>query len=116
MKRQFPRIASLSALAVGVMLGGAGRAAAQNNSLYATEQQRAAITPADHLHARRSRGSMTQPQPRAFDPGRHSWTYQTPVDVKKIAQLNDIVKVTVSVKSSMTSQGKIDRKKQGFSD
>ena len=40
MKRHFPRIASLSALAVGVMLGGAGRAAAQNNSLYAAEQQR----------------------------------------------------------------------------
>ncbi len=45
-----------------------------------------------------------------------SWTYQAPVDVKKIAQLHDIVKVTVKVTASMTSQGKIDRSKQGFGD
>ena len=44
-----------------------------------------------------------------------SWTYQAPAE-PKIAQLNDIVKVTVSVKSQMTSQGKIDRKKQGHGD
>ena len=31
---------------------------------------------------------------------------------QKIVQLNDIVKVTVSVKSPMTSQGTIDRKKR----
>ena len=51
MKRHFPRIASLSALAVAVMLGGAGRAAAQNNSLYAAEQQRAAMAPAETSRA-----------------------------------------------------------------
>ena len=44
-----------------------------------------------------------------------SWTYQAPAE-PKIAQLNDIVKVTVSVKSQMTSQGTIDRKKLGHGD
>ena len=41
-----------------------------------------------------------------------SWTYQSPAE-PKIVKLNDIVKVTVSVKSSMASLGKIDRKKTG---
>jgi flagellar L-ring protein precursor FlgH len=45
-----------------------------------------------------------------------SWTFQSPTDTVKKAQLNDIVKVTVSVKSQMTSQGKIDRSKTGFGD
>ena len=45
-----------------------------------------------------------------------SWTYQAPTDARKTAQINDIVKVTVSVKSQMTSQGTIDRKKLGHGD
>ena len=91
MKLHITRIVSLWALAMGVMLGGGiGRVAAQNNSLYGAQQQRAPMTLAEA-----------------------SWTYQTPAE-PKTANINDIVKVTVSVKSSMTSEGKIDRKKQGY--
>jgi flagellar L-ring protein precursor FlgH len=121
MKRRFPWIASWSALAVGVMLG-ANRAAAQNNSLYAAEQQRAAAAPAETAHeaatpAETPHVSTLPTEARTpMTLAEASWTYQAPVDVKKVAQLNDIVKVTVAVKSSMTSQGKIDRSKQGFGD
>jgi flagellar L-ring protein precursor FlgH len=90
MKPHVPQIAGWSALALGVMFG--GRAAAQNNSLYAAQEQRVAMTLADT-----------------------SWTYQAPAEAK-LARLNDIVKVTVSVKSQMTSQGTIDRKKLGHGD
>jgi len=90
MKPHVPQIAGWSALALGVMFG--GRAAAQNNSLYAAQEQRGAMTLADT-----------------------SWTYQAPAEAK-LARLNDIVKVTVSVKSQMTSQGTIDRKKLGHGD
>jgi flagellar L-ring protein FlgH len=102
-RRHSLRIASFSALAIGVMLVSAGHVAAQNNSLFAIEQQRVATPPVDP-----SRVPLTLADA--------SWTYQAPVDVKKLAQLNDIVKVTVSVKSAMTSKGKIDRKKQGYGD
>ncbi len=44
-----------------------------------------------------------------------SWTFQSPAD-RKTYEVNDIVKVTVSVKSQMTSSGQIDRKKTGYSD
>ena len=101
MKRHFPALASLPVLAVAVMLGG-GRAAAQNNSLYSAEQQRAPASPAET-----SRIPMTLAEA--------SWTYQAPAE-PKVARLNDIVKVTVSVKSQMTSQGSIDRKKLGHGD
>ncbi len=133
MKRHFSRIASLSALAVGVMLGGAGRATAQNNSLFAAEQQRAATLPVETsrgttLPAQTSRGhapladaSRVSTTPADTSPAGTtladaSWTYWTPTDCKKVVQLNDIVKVTVSVKSQMTSQGTIDRKKLGHGD
>ena len=44
-----------------------------------------------------------------------SWIYQSPQD-RKTYEINDIVKVTVSVKSQMSSLGQIDRKKTGYSD
>lgn len=113
MKLHFSRIASLSVLVVGVMLGGAGRAAAQNNSLFAAEQQRAATPPAETLRTATPAAETSQPSMTLAET---SWTYQPAVDIKKIAQLNDIVKVTVSVKSQMTSQGTIDRKKLGHGD
>ncbi len=120
MKRHFPRIASLSVLAVAVMLGDAGRAAAQNNSLYAAEQQRAAMAPSDS--SRVSRPMAISPQvstpmaesSRSMTLADTSWTYEAPAE-PKIKKLNDIVKVTVSVKSKLTSQGSIDRKKTGHS-
>ena len=120
MKRHFTRIAFLSALAVGVVLDGAGRAAAQNNSLYAAERQRAPTTPAETSQAPASETSQAAAPPAATSQAgmslaETSWTYQAPAE-PKTARLHDIVKVTVSVKSSMTSQGKIDRSKQGFGD
>jgi len=122
MKRHLPRIASLAALVVGTMLGVGSRAAAQNNSLFAAEEQRTPMSSTDA-----SRNHMTPADPSrtpmtsADNSGSFmtladtSWTYQAPAE-PKVARLNDIVKVTVSVKSSMTSQGKIDRKKQGYGD
>ncbi|MGO9115620.1 MAG: flagellar basal body L-ring protein FlgH [Thermoguttaceae bacterium] len=122
MKRYLPRIASLSALAVGVMLGGGGRAAAQNNSLFAAEEHRATMTPSDASQTHMTPANASQTPMPSADNSRASmtladtsWTYQAPAE-PKVARLNDIVKVTVSVKSSMTSQGKIDRKKQGYGD
>ena len=101
MKLYLSPLASLPVLAVAVMLGG-GHAAAQNNSLYGAESQRAPTSPAET-----TRVSMTLADA--------SWTYQAPAE-PKVARLNDIVKVTVSVKSQMTSQGSIDRKKLGHGD
>jgi len=129
MQRHFPRIASLSALAVGVMLGagtlysGSGRAAAQNNSLFAAEQQQDAKPSAEPSRtamrpavASRAAALPAETSPVSMTLADTSWTYQAPTDVKKTVQLNDIVKVTVSVKSQMTSQGTIDRKKLGHGD
>ncbi len=65
---------------------------AQNNSLYGPVPQRAPMTLADT-----------------------SWTYQASEE-PKTAKLHDLVKVTVSVGSEMSSNGKIDRKKQGYGD
>ena len=126
MKRHFPQIASFSLLAVGVLLGHADRATAQNNSLFAAEQQQSAAisaaTPADSTQpltspAKTSRVSAT-PAGTAKLPGpmtlaETSWTYQAAAE-PRIVKLNDIVKVTVAVKSSVTSQGSIDRKKTGY--
>ena len=122
MKQNFPWIRCCSALVVGVMLAAGGRAAAQNNSLFAAEEQRAAMTPVNvsSAHTTPSDSSQTHTTP-ADTSGTFmtladtSWTYQAPAEAK-IVHLNDIVKVTVAVKSSMTSEGKIDRKKLGHGD
>ena len=88
----------------------------------AAENSRTYVAPADASRATVSHADASQvsgPMTDARGPltlAEASWTYQSPTDIKKIAQLNDIVKVTVSVKSQMTSQGKIDRNKQGFGD
>jgi flagellar L-ring protein precursor FlgH len=93
MKNQVKCFVNSSLLAAGVVLAaGVPQAAAQNNSLYAAETQRNSMTLAEA-----------------------SWTYQAPAE-PRVVRVNDIVKVTVSVKSTLASQGKIDRKKQGYGD
>ena len=127
MKPFFPRIAVWSVLAAGVMLGQVGRASAQDNSLYHKEQQQQAAATAGSTETLRTpvlQAAVPQTSAQASDTSRSplllsesSWTYQLPTDsIVKRAQINDIVKVVVSVKSKMTSQGKIDRSKQGFGD
>jgi len=110
------------------MLGGAGRAAAQNNSLFAAEQQKA-FAPAETAHASTRQAETSRslapsaetaqasmplagPSRAPLTLAETSWTYQAPAE-PKVVRLNDIVKVTVSVKSTMTSTGSIDRKKTG---
>lgn len=112
MERRFEPIRSMTAFAVAALLVAAGRAAAQNNSLYPAEQQRAPVTAADSSRAAAMPADTGRPSMTLADT---SWTYQAPAE-PKVVRLNDIVKVTVSVKSSMTSEGKIDRKKQGYGD
>ncbi len=87
----------------------AGPADAQNNSLYAAAQQQPA--PVNNSLAGRS----AQQQNAGLSLAEASWTFQSPAD-RKTYEVNDIVKVTVSVKSQMTSSGQIDRKKTGYSD
>jgi flagellar L-ring protein precursor FlgH len=123
MKHPFPQIACLAALGVAVMLVGAGPAAAQNNSLLAAEQQRTATPSAEPSRAPALPFEPTRVSATPADAARPSmsladtsWTYWAPTDSKKLAQVNDIVKVSVSIKSTMTSTGKIDRKKQGHGD
>jgi flagellar L-ring protein precursor FlgH len=88
----------------------AARAAdAQNNSLFAASQQEPA--PVNNSLA----GQHPQHQNAGMSLGDCSWTYQSPQD-RKTYEVNDIVKVTVSVKSQMTSSGQIDRKKTGYTD
>ena len=70
----------------------AGRANAQNNSLYGAPQERTPVTLAET-----------------------SWTYQAQ-DEPRTAKINDLVRVEVVVGSEMQSNGKIDRKKQGYGD
>jgi flagellar L-ring protein FlgH len=82
----------LSFALVACWLSSACPATAQNNSLYSIQEQRTPMTLADT-----------------------SWTYQAPQEPKTYA-INDIVKVSVQITSKMTSQGKIDRKKQGYGD
>jgi flagellar L-ring protein FlgH len=124
MKRHLSRIAAWSALAAGLLLSQAGPVSAQDNSLYHREQQQqAATTPAEAARLPAPQAAMAQASAQGGDAPHgprmlsdSSWTYQSPADIVKKAQVNDIVKVTVSVKSQMTSQGKIDRSKQGFGD
>jgi flagellar L-ring protein FlgH len=119
------RIVRWSALSVGMLLSHAFSASAQDNSLYHKEvqQNQTAAFPTDTPRAPLPRAVSSQVSQPAGDSARGplmladaSWTYQSPADVVKKAQLNDIVKVTVSIKTQMTSQGKIDRSKQGFGD
>jgi flagellar L-ring protein FlgH len=94
---------------LGIAASAVGPAAAQNNSLYAGQQPSAAV----------NGSSANKQQPAPQRPGlslaETSWTYQSPID-RKTYEVNDIVKVTVSVTSQMTSSGKVDRKKTAFSD
>ena len=122
MNHYFPRIACCSALVVGVILAGGGPATAQNNSLFAAEQQRAAMTPADASPAQITHSDNSRTHTTAADASAAfmtladtSWTFQAPAEAK-VAQLHDIVKVTVAVKSTVASQGSIDRKKLGHGD
>ena len=117
-------LARWSSLSAGLLFYLAGPASAQDNSLYHKEQQQqAAAIPVDNTRLPLPRATVSQVSLQASEAPRgpltlaeSSWTYQSPTDTVKKAQLNDIVKVTVSVKSQMTSQGKIDRSKQGFGD
>jgi len=88
----------------------AGSVRAQNNSLYATEQR---------LPAAPNNSIAGPHQQTAQQTGMcladSSWTYQSQVD-RKTFEVNDIVKVSVQVNSTMNSTGKIDRKKTGYSD
>jgi flagellar L-ring protein FlgH len=84
---------------------------AQNNSLYASEQQPAAVNNSLSAAPQQSQ----QPQRSGLSLADTSWTYQLPMD-RKTYEINDIVKVTVSVKSQMTSTGRIDREKKGYAD
>jgi flagellar L-ring protein precursor FlgH len=88
----------------------ASTASAQNNSLYAASQQ---LPPAPN-------NSLAGPQQQqshqvGMTLADSSWTYQSLVD-RKTFDINDIVKVSVKVNSTLTSSGKIDRKKTGYSD
>jgi flagellar L-ring protein FlgH len=104
------RINPLIALLVmaATVVPSADQAKAQNNSLYAGEQPSAGSS----NNPRSPQHTLPRPGLTLADT---SWTYQPPVD-RKTYEINDIVKVTVSVKSQMSSVGKIDRKKTGFSD
>ncbi len=122
MKHHIRKIACGAALVAGLILAAGGRAAAQNNSLYAAEQQRAATPPVDaglaattspdNSHAHKTTADSSHDHLSLADA---SWTFEAPTE-PKCAQLHDIVKVTVSVKSSVASQGSIDRKKLGHGD
>jgi flagellar L-ring protein precursor FlgH len=103
---KLPSLLLLSAVAL--VLPCTNFASAQNNSLYAAAQQQPAMVNNSLVgqHASHGAGTMLADA---------SWIYQSPMD-RKTYEINDIVKVTVSVKSQMASSGKIDRKKTGFSD
>jgi flagellar basal body L-ring protein FlgH len=115
MQRNLSSVLGATVLSVAATLA-VRPAAAQNNSLYAEEQRPAAVNNS-------LAGGQQQQPPGAPACGSRpgltladtSWTYQTLVD-HKTYEINDIVKVTVSVKSQMTSTGTVDRKKTGYSD
>lgn len=107
MQRNLVSLLFLSVLAVEGSLT-VHPANAQNNSLYASEQKPAAVN--NSLAA----GHQPQQAP-GMTLAETSWIYQSPQD-RKTYEINDIVKVTVSVKSQMSSLGQIDRKKTGYSD
>ena len=88
--RILPLALSLAALTATAMSG--SHAAAQTSSLYGVPRDRAPLT-------------LTA----------CSWTYQAP-DEPKTIKINDLVTVVVDQKSALISNGKIDRKKQGYGD
>ena len=79
-------------IAILVALLGVGRAVAQSSSLYGDAQSRPPMTLQDA-----------------------SWTYQPP-EAARTVKLHQLVTVLVDVKAIMMSNGKMDRKKQGFED
>lgn len=82
-----------SALAALALMPAVARpAAGQNSSLYVPAQDR---------------------PPMMLSEG--SWTYQTPEEPKTV-KINDLVTVNVEVKAQLTSDGKMDRKKLGYTD
>jgi flagellar L-ring protein precursor FlgH len=97
------------AIIVAAVWLSASPASAQNNSLYVTEQRFPAAT--NNSLA----GPQQQPRQAGMCLADSSWTYQSPVD-RKTYEINDIVKVSVKVNSTLTSIGQIDRKKTGYSD
>jgi flagellar L-ring protein precursor FlgH len=108
MRRSFTSEVVLAVLAAAAGLA-VLPANAQNNSLYSTAQQQPA--PVNNSLA----GAHPAQRNAGMTLGDASWTFQSPAD-RKTYEVNDIVKVTVSVKSQMTSSGQIDRKKTGYSD
>jgi flagellar L-ring protein FlgH len=131
MKRNVLTTASLSAAVIAATIGiDIQLAAAQNNSLYVAEQQKAFASAAENSPAPQSGANSSRTRnsssgnsqvsaapsgasPAPLSLADASWTYQSPAEAK-IAQINDIVRVQVSIKSTMASLGKIDRKKQGY--
>ena len=83
----FPMAAALALLAIL-----SGRAAGQSSSLFMSAQERGPLTLNEN-----------------------SWTYQPPEQPRTL-KLHDLVTVVVSEKSSIMSDGKIDRKKKGYQD
>jgi len=115
MKRNIISISVLFCLLASAVFAAADRASAQNNSLFSAQPVAVnnSLVAAQQQPQQQSQQQPQQQQGMTLADA--SWTYQTPTDRKPI-QVNDIVKVSVSVKSQMTSTGTIDRKKTGYSD
>jgi flagellar L-ring protein precursor FlgH len=103
------RYLTLAVLAAAALA--AGSASAQNNSLYAGGPK---VPPP--VNSSLAAPQQQLPQQPGMSLADTSWTYMTPMEPRKMFEVNDIVRVAVKVNSTMTSTGKIDRKKTGYSD